>query len=57
MKLLVDLVNLFLRASQAAITLDQYGGIPNNDSLVATMCNSIALTDALYAADRLSGDG
>jgi hypothetical protein len=57
MRSVLVFVVYLLQSSKAVITLDQYGGIANNDSLVATIWNSIALTDALYAADRLSGDG
>lgn len=55
--LLLALAVCLPQFSQAVITLDQYGGIPNNDSLMATIWNSMALTDALYAADRSTGDG
>lgn len=47
MKFVVNFVRLFLRASQGVITLDQYGGIPTNDGLMVTVCNFIALIDAL----------
>ena len=55
--LLIALAVCLAQSSEAVLTLDQYGGIDNNDSLLATVWNSIALTDALYAADKLSGDG